>query len=173
VSTWCWLALTARAPSDAAAVTAVHTTEKGPRPSGFLALWTTRRRPTPDALRADRRLLDPNGEAALVSLVLPPPGVRLPFDDLAVQHARRRILAEPFPDLLSTLLSDDSHFEGAISGWRGAGAERRASGDPFARVFPARTLHVGAGLLGRTPPPAGPTIERYGSVSPWPWDRFT
>ena len=23
-----------------------------------------------------------------------------------------------------------------------------------------------------TPAPAGPTIERYGSAEPWPWDRF-
>jgi hypothetical protein len=39
-------------------------------------------------------------------------------------------------------------------------------------VLPARILDVGAGLLGRTPWPAGPTIERYGSAQPWPADRF-
>jgi hypothetical protein len=44
--------------------------------------------------------------------------------------------------------------------------------DPFARIFPARILRVEAGLFGRVPAPAGPTIERYGSSQPWPWDRF-
>ena len=29
-----------------------------------------------------------------------------------------------------------------------------------------------AGVFGTVPPPAGPTIERYGSGNPWPWDRF-
>jgi hypothetical protein len=31
---------------------------------------------------------------------------------------------------------------------------------------------VDAGLLGVVPPPCGPTIERYGSAQPWPWDRY-
>jgi hypothetical protein len=44
--------------------------------------------------------------------------------------------------------------------------------DPFARVFHARILRVDAGVLGRVPPPCGPTIERYGSAQPWPWDRY-
>jgi hypothetical protein len=39
-------------------------------------------------------------------------------------------------------------------------------------VFPAEVLRVGAGLLGRVAPPAGPVIERYGSERLWPWDRF-
>ena len=44
-----------------------------------------------------------------------------------------------------------------------------ADGD---RIFPARLLRVGAGAIGAAPPPCGPTIERYGSAQPWPWDRF-
>jgi hypothetical protein len=44
---------------------------------------------------------------------------------------------------------------------------------PFARIFPARLLRVEAGLFGRVPPPGGPTIERYGSAQPWPWDRYS
>ena len=48
----------------------------------------------------------------------------------------------------------------------------RLGDDPFARVFPPRVLHVGAGVLGRVPWPAGPVIERYGSAQPWPADRF-
>jgi hypothetical protein len=31
---------------------------------------------------------------------------------------------------------------------------------------------VAAGIVGRLPPPVGPTIERYGSANPWPWDRY-
>jgi hypothetical protein len=48
----------------------------------------------------------------------------------------------------------------------------RLRDDPFARIFPARVLTVGAGLFGAVAPPAGPTIERYGSTEPCPWDRF-
>jgi hypothetical protein len=119
----------------------------------------------------DRRLIDPDGDAARVSLVLAPPNVRLGFDDLAVQQARRRVLAGPPFDGVSTLLRDSSHFEGAVTIARGAGAARLED-DPFARIFPARLLDVEGGLFGRVPAPAGPTIERYGSAEPWPWDRF-
>jgi hypothetical protein len=97
--------------------------------------------------------------------------VRLAFDDLAVQQARRRVLAEPPQDAVSTLMRDASHFEGAITVARGAGVSRLAD-DPFARIFPARILRVGAGVLGAITGPAGPVIERYGSANPWPWDRF-
>jgi hypothetical protein len=117
------------------------------------------------------RIVDALGPAAWVSLVRPPVGVRLPFDDLAVQQARRAVLAGPPQEAVSTLLSDASHFEGAITVARGGGVERLAD-DPFARVFPARILSVGAGLFGAVPPPCGPTIERYGSAQPWPWDRY-
>jgi hypothetical protein len=133
-----------------------------------ITVWLADRRPQPGALRMDARVLDRNGAPASVSLVLAPPGVRLKFDDLAVQQARRRVLAGPYPDAVTTLLSDDSHFEGSLSVIRGGDYD-----DPFARVFPARLLRVEAGLFGRVPPPAGPTIERYGSAQPWPWDRFS
>ena len=53
-----------------------------------------------------------------------------------------------------------------------AAARALLADDPFARVFPARMLRVDGGLFGRVPPPVGPTIERYGSANPWPWDRF-
>ena len=74
-------------------------------------------------------------------------------------------------DAVSTLLSDASHFEGAITVARGPRVAR-LSDDPFARVFPARILRVEGGLFGRDPAPCGPVIERYGSAQPWPWDRF-
>ena len=122
------------------------------------------------ARRVDARIVDAEGAPARISLVLPPAGVRLAFDDLAIQQARRELLlGEPF-DAVTTLLSDDSHFEGSLLVARGQSG--RPTDNPFARVFGARILQVGAGLLGRVPWPAGPVIERYGSAQPWPADRF-
>jgi hypothetical protein len=123
------------------------------------------------ARRADARIVDPDGASARISLVLPPAGVTLAFDDLAVQQARRCVLAAPPQDAVSSLMRDSSHFEGAITVARGAGVARLGD-DPFARIFRARILRVGAGILGAAAAPAGPVIERYGSANPWPWDRF-
>jgi hypothetical protein len=158
--TWCRFALLEEPADDATALARVDS-------GGWLAAWQRRSKPVRHARRIDARIIDPEGEAASVSFVLPPRGVRLPFDDLAVQHARREVLARPPVDAVSTLLSDASHFEGAITVMR-----NRIVDDPFARVFPARLLLVEAGLFGRVPPPCGPTIERYGSAQPWPWDRY-
>jgi hypothetical protein len=44
--------------------------------------------------------------------------------------------------------------------------------DPFAMIYPAMLLAVEAGILGSLAAPTGPTIERYGSGNPWPWDSF-
>jgi hypothetical protein len=170
MSSWCWLALVDAPPAGAVASARVRETSSGAA-AGVLAAWTSRARPVRHALRMDARLLDPAGAAAAVSLVLAPAGVRLAFDDPAVQQARRAILAGPPFDAVTTLLSDASHFEGSLVVARGGGAARLAA-DPFARLFPARILHVDAGLLGSVPPPAGPVIERYGSDQPWPVDRF-
>jgi hypothetical protein len=166
---WCWLALVDR-PPDAADASAALADPDG-TPAGWLAAWFARRKPLRNARRVDARIVDAAGPAAWVSLVRPPDGVRLPFDDLTVQQARRDVLAGPPQDAVSTLLSDASHFEGAITVARGAGVASLAD-DPFARIFPARILSVEAGLLGSVPPPCGPTIERYGSAEPWPWDRY-
>ena len=166
---WAWLALVDERPGGADAAASVRTLAG--EPAGVLAAWRRHAKPVRHARRVDGRIVDPSGASASVSLVLPPAGVRVAFDDLAVQHARRELLAgQPF-EAVSTLLTDDSHFEGAILVARGADTARLRD-DPFARVFPARVLHVGAGLLGRVPWPAGPVIERYGSAQPWPADRF-
>jgi hypothetical protein len=167
--TRCWLALVTEPRTDATAQAEVHDADG--RPAGWLAAWRQRAKPVRAARRVDDRIVDPGGGAAWISLVLPPDGVRLAFDDLAVQHARRRVLAEPPQDAVSTLMRDASHFEGAITVARGAGVARLAD-DPFARIFPASVLRVGPGVLGRAAAPAAPTIERYGSANPWPWDRF-
>ena len=166
----CWLALLEGTADGADAAARVATTEG--HPAGTLAAWRQRAKPARDARRVDERLIDPDGPAAWISLVLPPPGVRLPFDDPAVQQARRLVLLHPFPAAVSTLLRDDSHFEGAITVTHSAAETRRLRDDPFARIFPSRLLLIDAGILGSVAPPTGPTIERYGSGNPWPWDRF-
>ena len=168
----CWLALIEE-PAPAADAAAPASTLDG-RPAGTLAAWRQRAKPVRHALRVDERMIDAAGSPALIFLVLPPPGVRLPFDDLAVQQARRRVLADPFPDAVSTLLRDDSHFEGAITVARSpADKHRLTCRHPFGRIFPARILAVDSGMLGSTAAPTGPTIERYGSGNPWPWDQFS
>jgi hypothetical protein len=166
---WCWLALLDAPAGDADAQGAAC--ELDGAPAGWLAAWCRRARPVRTARRVDARIVDRGGAAAWISLVLPPAGVRLPFDDLAVQEARRLVLARPPHDAVSTLLADASHFEGALTVARGAGVARLPD-DPFARIFPARILRVEAGLLGTVAPPCGPTIERYGSAQPWPWDHY-
>jgi hypothetical protein len=142
------------------------------RTAGTLATWRRRAKPLRDALRVDERLVDPDGAPAFISLVVAPPGIRVPFDDLAVQQARRLVLLHGFSAAVSTLLRDDSHFEGAITVARSPTEKRRLHDDPFARIFPSTLMAVEAGILGSVAPPTGPTIERYGSGNPWPWDRF-
>ena len=82
------------------------------------------------------------------------------------------MLLHAFAAAVSTLLRDDSHFAGAITVARSPTERHRLREDPFARIFPSRLLDVEAGILGSVAPPTGPTIERYGSGNPWPWDRF-
>lgn len=169
-----WLALVDERPTDSAACAAAGDPDGSS--AGFLAAWSKRAdrsRPTAHARRVDSRLVDPEGAPAWVSLVLPPPGVQVIFDDPVVQQARRAVLGAARPaDALSTLLLGDSVFEGAV---RVSFADDRTAlgDDPFDRVFPARVLRVGPGLFAPVPAPAGPCIERYGSARPWPWDRFS
>ena len=65
------------------------------------------------------------------------------------------------------------HFEGAITVARSPDAKWWLRDDPFARILPRTLLAVDAGILGTVAAPTGPTIERYGSGNPWPWDRFS
>jgi hypothetical protein len=139
---------------------------------GFVAVWECEDAPVAGALRADPGAFAADGDAAYVSLVLPPAGMRPAFDDLAVQQARRALLAGPPPAAITTLLADDSHFAGSLTARRGQDAVALLRDDPFARVLPARLLRCGAGLLADRAPPPGPTIERHGSAVPWPGGRF-
>ena len=167
---WAWIDLVPERP--AGATLAAPASALDGTPAGWLAAWRRRARPTRAARRIHDAVLDPAGAPLTVSLVRAPTGVRLKFDDLAVQQARREVLGGRPWEVVSTLLSDASHFEGSLIAARGPDAGRRLLDDPFARIHPARLLTVGPGLLGRTPPPAGPVIERYGSAQPWPGDRF-
>ena len=67
------------------------------------------------AARIDARAVDPDGEQAWISLVWTPGGVSLLFDDVAVSHAIRSVLAMLAPDALSTLSQGDDRFVGAVT----------------------------------------------------------
>ena len=164
-----WWALVDDLPDDATA--AAMATDRAGEAAGWLAAWRQSAKPLRAARRGDERLLDLDGAPGWVSLVLAPECNRLLFDDGAVQQARRDVLARPPMRGLTTLLRDASHFEGSLT-VAAEGDEARLRDDPFARIFAQRVLRVEGGLLGTTPAPAGPTIERYGSAQPWPWDRF-
>jgi hypothetical protein len=166
----CWLALVDGPAPNADATAAAFTLDGAA--AGTLAAWRRPSKPIRQALRVDERLIDPGGAPALISLVIAPRGVRLPFDDPAVQQARRLVLMHSHPEAVSTLLRDDSHFEGAITVYRSPHMERCLHDDPFARIYPAKLLAIDAGILGSVAAPAGPAIERYGSGNPWPCDRF-
>lgn len=165
-----WLARLDEEPAGADAVAAL--TDEDGNAAGVLAAWVQDEQPCEEARRVDRRAIDPNGEAGWIALSILPPERWPLFDDPAVQHARRRVLAEPPADLVSTLLADDSHYTGALAVRRGPDAQRLLRDEPFARLGGSELLRLGPGLLGRVPAPTGPTIERHGSAQPWPWDRF-
>jgi hypothetical protein len=140
---------------------------------GWLAAWHRQSKPLKDARRVDPRVIDPAGCEAWLSFVWPPRDALVAFDDLAVQQARRRVLADGRPPAaVTTVLIDDSHFAGSLTVRRGADAEVRLRDDPFARVAPARVLRVDAGIVGEMLLPVGPVIERHGSAQPWPWEQF-
>lgn len=162
--TWCWLARTGEHPEDALAAAELSS-------GGFLAAFAPEGATPPGERKIDARAIDPNGAPALASLVLAPDGVTILFDDSAVSAALRAALTAPWPDVLSTLVVESSRFAGALTAVRDGDRARLAS-DPFARIFPAEIVEVGPGLLGATPQPTGPVIQRYGGGEPWPWDRF-
>ena len=164
----CWLAL-CDVPTVGAIATTAYTDVLGE--VGLLVAFEADDEPVPGAVKVDPRAIDPEGVAGWVSLVLAPQGAWLLFDDPAVSAAMRAVLGGPPMDVASTLVTGDDRFVGSILGIHGDAAERLQH-DPFNALFPRRLLRVDAGLLGRTPPPVGPGIQRYGAANPWPWDRF-
>jgi len=175
--TWAWLAWTpGESPQPenplAGPVTvigrAVLTSPDG-RQLAELAAWPAGRKPVRQAVRVDAAGLDPEGEPGWVSLVLVPAGRAPLFDDPAVSGALRAVLAGPPPEVVTTFVRDSTHFAGAVTIRRGDPAALRD--DPFARLGPQLVARVGGGLFGRTPPPAGPVIQRYAG-QPWPAAGF-
>ncbi len=164
-----WLVVAGAIPANASKSAAFTARESGE--SGVLAVFEGSDEPVAGAVKVDPRAIDPHGDAAWASLVLAPPGQWLLFDDTAVSHAIRRALAGPPVDVVSTLVTGDDRFVGSIMAVHDDAPER-LDDDPFAALFARRLLRVEAGLLGRTPSPVGPVIQRYGAANPWPWDRF-
>jgi len=141
------------------------------RAAGFLMAWSAEKnQPTRTAAKIDARAIDAAGAGGWVSLVVGPAGLSLPFDDPAVVHASRMILAMAPADVFSTLVEGDDRCRGALTAMHGEPS--RLGYDPFANVFPAVALRVGPGILGHMPAPVGPSIQRYGGANPWPSDRF-
>lgn len=162
---WVWLARTEARPEGAVATAPLTT---GGQPAGWLAAWPAGRKPVPGAVRADARVVDPDGAAASISFVLLPRDRAPLFDDPAVSGALRRVLAGPPPDAVSTFVRDSSHFAGAVTVRRDG---QDLADDPFARLARAERLEVGPGLFGRVPPVPGPVIQRYAGA-PWPAAGF-
>jgi hypothetical protein len=99
-------------------------------------------------------------------------GDPIPYDDVAIQQARRDVLGWWIPLLGSAFVSfttialDESHCGGAITVARDP---RWFGSDPFARLFPGRVEEVPDAEP--TLPPPGPVIERYAGA-PWPTGRY-
>lgn len=174
---YCWLLHTdspiADPPAEPLAAAAIRTPEG--EPAGFLTALPHDADVPDSAVKADRRAIDSAGPAGIISLVWATPGTYLLYDDVAVTEAIRRALAGVPHDVVTTLSQSDDRFLGALSGVYGgdvAGARTALVDDPFAVLFPRQLLRVDAGLLGFTPASVGPSIQRYGAGSPWPWDRF-
>ena len=169
---YCWLVPAEHPPAGAVAWAPLSTVDA--RGAGGLAALPPDAPAPATAVKIDARAVDANGPPGYVSLVEAPPGTWLLFDDVAVTGAIRRALAGPPYDVVSALSQRDDRFLGALTGLHGEApsARLRLADDPFALLFPRRLLRIGAGFLGRTPAPVGPSMQRYGAGSPWPWDRF-
>jgi hypothetical protein len=164
----CWFDVVDREPD--AAWAAAPATDRDGQATGWLAVWVRPGKPSRRALLADPRAFDRQGPAALVSLVVMNPAVRVIFDDPAVQRARQLVLADNRYRAVTTLARDESTFGGSVLGVD-AGAQEVLADDPFQLLARPRILRVGPGLIGRSPALPAPVIERYGG-QPWPADRF-
>jgi len=165
MSAACWLTVVRSVLHDALAAAAI---DDG---TSYLVAWRSEKAPVPGAAKVDSRAIDPEGPPGRASLVLAPDSAWLPFDDVAVSHAMRTAMTVRPVDVLSTLVVGNDRFAGALTAVHGDD-DAALDDDPFAALFPTRRVRLGAGLLGRTPTPVGPGIQRYGATNPWPWDRF-
>jgi hypothetical protein len=169
---WCWFAHLPEPDAEdlSEALASAAVADPDGAPAGLVAAWPQGRKPVRSAVRMDRRVVDPGGPPAWLSLVLVPPELAPLFDDPAVSQAMRRVLAGPPFAAVSTLVRDAVHFAGAVTVEQGR-SPRRLADDPFARLHPARVLRVGPGMFGTVAPPPGPVIQRYAG-RPWPVAGF-
>jgi hypothetical protein len=165
----CWFDVADHRPETAWA--AAPATDLEGQTAGWLAVWVRPGKPSAKALLADPRAFDPEGEPALVSIVLLPLAIRVIFDDPAVQRARQLVLADNHYRAVTTLARDATAFGGSLLAIDGPNAEMILADDPFHLIAKPRILRVGQGLIGRSPVLPAPVIERYGG-QPWPVDRF-
>jgi hypothetical protein len=164
--TWHWLALRSEAPKDAFAVAELHALDG--TSAGFIAAWGREGGRPPGALGVDSRAIDPGGKPAWLSLALASSAVL--FDDPAVSWALRRVLAGPCVRVMTTMTRDAATIGGALTAYDTRPPASQPD-DPFARLFPTRVLHVGAGFVGSMSTPPGPGIQRYAGA-PWPASSF-
>jgi len=163
-----WLALLAAPDGDLHALAA-----EAASPIGWLCAWTSDRRPHPQALRLDPRLLSAEAGPCRVSLLLLPEQGRPLADDPAAVQVRRRVLADGRPAAVSTLTGNATHLAGSVTVARAdhPGELLALGDDPFRRLGAPRVLNVGRGLFGPVPPSGGPVTERY-SGAPWPYNHW-
>jgi len=169
---WCWFGFVDDDPDGV--LGAADAEEADGTPAGRLAAWPADGPRVSRAAKLDPRVVDAGGPPMAVSLALVPRGVKLLFDDPAVVAATRSVLTRPAVAFTSTLVRDSAHIGGAVCGIEAETASRWPGwydDDPFARVFPARRLRVGAGLFARVAPPVGPVHQRYAGA-PWPFPGF-
>lgn len=165
---WAWFARVDDEPRDAWVSAPARDLTTG-ADAGYVAAWPAGRKPLAAAVRADRRLFDPRGDPAAVSLVLLDRGRAPLHDDPAVSGALRAVLAGPAADGVCTLVRDSTHWCGSITVRRCGPWQLRD--DPFARLGRAQLLDVQAGVFGVQPVPPGPGIQRYAG-KPWPAAGF-
>jgi hypothetical protein len=170
---WCWFALVDGELSEPLAgpvLASAQATSPAGAAQGMFVAWPAGRKPVPDALRMDARLVDPEAPGAWVSLVIAPRSVALLFDDVAVSEAMRKVLRGVSRTAVSTLVRDATTLAGAVTVSRDAGPETLRD-DPFVRLYPGRVLRAGPGLFAECPAPPGPAIQRYAG-KPWPLPGF-
>ncbi len=169
---WAWLVV-GTGPVEGATATGALRTPDG-EPAGSLSVSLGRRRPARDALRVDPAVVDLEGPAWAISLVVPPADQRPLFDDPAVVGATRAALAGTAAvAFVSSLVVDPTRWCGSVSGTSpevAAGWPAWYDRDPFRRLAPGRSLLLDAGVLGAVSL-GGPGTQRYAGA-PWPHVGF-
>lgn len=115
-------------------------------------------------------------EEAFVSLAVNLEEASLHFDDPAVSGAMRATLGGYLPMLgrrliaTSSLMVENFDYAGGLTAfWADSPEEAHvfAAHDAWGRIYPGFLFGVLPGFFARTPPPAGPVIQRYRNL-PWP-----